>query len=123
MEDAGRAIKRVREELAKKDKANGTSVSESLDLANLVKKIDRGFFDAPADVLGSIRRRGPRLTRTRPSALFEGHPPNQKPRAISQTLLHVQQCWLEEGLKGTVSTRPTSPCTPARSTSSPSRPR
>ena len=48
MEDAGRAIKRVREELAKKDKANGTSVSESLDLANLVKKIDRGFFDAPA---------------------------------------------------------------------------
>ena len=43
MEDAGRAIKRVREELAKKDKANGTSVSESLDLANLVKKIDRGF--------------------------------------------------------------------------------
>ena len=52
MEDAGRAIKRVREELAKKDKANGTSVSESLDLANLVKKIDRGFFDAPADVLG-----------------------------------------------------------------------
>ena len=33
MEDAGRAIKRVREELAKKDKANGTSVSESLDLS------------------------------------------------------------------------------------------
>ena len=87
MEDAGRAIKRVREELAKKDKANGTSVSESLDLANFVKKIDRGFFDAPADVLGSIKGRGPRLTRTRrPTRPLRGAPATpETPRAISRT--------------------------------------
>ena len=39
MEDAERAIKRVRDELAVKDKANGTSVAESLDLADLVTEM------------------------------------------------------------------------------------
>ena len=105
MEDAGRAIKRVREELAKKDKANGTSVSESLDLANLVKKIDRGFFDAPADVLGSIKG-----SWAKAHADAAAHPPSSRgtrhtrnPESdLADAMLHVQQCWLEEGLKGTV---------------------
>lgn len=105
MEDAGRAIKRVREELAKKDKANGTSVSESLDLANLVKKIDRGFFDAPADVLGSIK-----ASWAKAHADAAAHPPSSRgtrhtrnPESdLADAMLHVQQCWLEEGLKGTV---------------------
>ena len=105
MEDAGRAIKRVREELAKKDKANGTSVSESLDLANLVKKIDRGFFDAPADVLGSIK-----ASWAKAHADAAAHPPSSRgtrqtrnPESdLANAMLHVQQCWLEEGLKGTV---------------------
>ena len=105
MEDAGRAIKRVREELAKKDKANSTSVSESLDLANLVKKIDRGFFDAPADVLGSIK-----ASWAKARADAAAHPPSSRgtrhtrnPESdLADAMLHVQQCWLEEGLKGTV---------------------
>ena len=105
MEDAGRAIKRVREELAKKDKANGTSVSESLDLANLVKKIDRGFFDAPADVLGSIK-----ASWAKAHVDAAAHPPSSRgtrqtrnPESdLADAMLHVQQCWLEEGLKGTV---------------------
>jgi hypothetical protein len=106
MEDAERAIKRVRDELAVKDKANGTSVAESLDLADLVKKIDRGVFDAPPDVLGSIKTSWAKARKDAathaPSSRGTRHSNRNPESDLADAVIHVQQCWLEEGLKGTV---------------------
>ena len=106
MEDAERAIKRVRDELAVKDKANGTSVAESLDLADLVKKIDRGVFDAPPEVLGSIKTSWAKARKDAathaPSSRGTRHSNRNPESDLADAVIHVQQCWLEEGLKGTV---------------------
>ena len=127
MEDAERAIKRVRDELAVKDKANGTSVAESLDLADLVKKIDRGVFDAPPEVLGSIKTSWAKARKDAathaPSSRGTRHSSRNPESDLADAVIQSSSAGSRKGSKGPSSTSQTTRCTPARSTSSRSRPR